>query len=224
MSLRLEGTLTRHRIVVNQEGAVVRRQTAAELLHVFDVREVLEGLCARQATENAPPESWQDLVALFGVPTVALLEAGDIAGYLRHHETLRQRMLAACANPVLIDMLRPLHERVGFVMRRLVLTTSRADEALAEHRAVLAAMRAGGRRGGGGAPEAPADPQRPRCVGALPAVPAVGRRSVLQGARPSICTMSRAMASRGAGKGRRGGRGAPTGQPMCRSSALVPAT
>lgn len=124
-------------------GAVVRRQTAAELLHVFDVREVLEGLCARQATENASPDSWQDLVELFGAPTAALLKAGDIAGYLRHHETLRQRMLAACANPVLVDMLRPLHERVGFVMRRLVLTTNRADEALAEHRAVLAAMRAG---------------------------------------------------------------------------------
>lgn len=124
-------------------GAVVRRQTAAELLHVFDVREVLEGLCARQATENAPPDSWQDLVELFGTPTAALLEAGDIAGYLHHHETLRQRMLTACANPVLVDMLRPLHERVGFIMRRLVLTTNRADEALAEHRAVLAAMRAG---------------------------------------------------------------------------------
>ncbi len=124
-------------------GAVVRRQSAAELLQVFDVREVLEGLCARQATENAEPHSWQDLVALFGEPTRALLAAGDIVGYLRHHEKLRRRMLAACANPVLIATLRPLHERVGIVMRRLVLTTDRAGTALAEHQAVLAAMRAG---------------------------------------------------------------------------------
>ena len=124
-------------------GAVVRRLDAAELCHVFEVREALEGMCARLATLNTRPEAWQDLVALFGAPTAALVEAGDVAGYLRNLGTLRRRMLDAAANPVLEAALQPLLDRTGPVMRRLLVATDRLRRALEEHRAVLAAMRAG---------------------------------------------------------------------------------
>lgn len=124
-------------------GAVVRRLDAAELCHVFEVREALEGVCARLATLNTAPAEWQDLVALFGAPTAALVEAGDVAGYLVNLGRLRRRMLAAAANPVLEAALQPLLDRTGPVMRRLLLATDRLRRALEEHRAVLAAMRAG---------------------------------------------------------------------------------
>ncbi|MCA0187221.1 MAG: GntR family transcriptional regulator [Proteobacteria bacterium] len=124
-------------------GAFVRRPTAQELLHVFELREVLEGLSARLATQQASPESWQDLVDLFGAPTEALVEAGDVAGYLRNLELMRKRMLDAAGNPVLSRMLGPLYDQTFMIMRRLLLTTDRAREALLEHRAILEAMRRG---------------------------------------------------------------------------------
>lgn len=124
-------------------GAVVRRASAAELLQTFDVREMLEGLCARLATRNLPANSWEDLVALFGAPTEALVAAGDVAGYLRNHGLLRQRMLEAAQSPVLAASLQPLTDRTGMVMRRLLLMTNRMRDALHEHRAILAAMRRG---------------------------------------------------------------------------------
>jgi DNA-binding GntR family transcriptional regulator len=124
-------------------GAVVRRPSAAELLQIFDVREALEGLCARLATEKVPPASWQDLVDLFGEPTERMVVEGDVAGYLRSHDQLRRRMLDAAGNPVLAASLQPLTDRTGPVMRRLVLVTDRIQVALLEHRAILAAMRRG---------------------------------------------------------------------------------
>jgi len=124
-------------------GAVVRRSTLAELLHLYDVREALEGMAARLATQNVRPESWQDLVELFGAPTEAAVESSDVETFLAHNECLRTRMLTACANPALTDALAPLYDRTSMSMRRLVLSTSRAREALGEHRAVLAAMRRG---------------------------------------------------------------------------------
>ncbi len=128
---------------VANRGAVVRRSTAAELLHVFEVRETLEGLAARLATQHGTPAHWQDLVALFGARLGALVEAGDVAGYLGHLETLRRRTLEAAANPVLAASLQPLLDRTSPVMRRLLLATDRLKRALDEHRAVLAAMAAG---------------------------------------------------------------------------------
>ncbi len=132
---------------VANRGAVVRRSSAAELLQVFEVREALEGLAARLATQHCAPAAWQDLVALFGARTGAMVAAGDVAGYLRHLETLRRRTLEAAANPVLAASLQPLLDRTSPVMRRLLLATDRLQRALDEHRAVLAAMAAGDAEG-----------------------------------------------------------------------------
>lgn len=128
---------------VANRGAVVRRSSATELLQVFEVREALEGLSARLATQQAAPGHWAELVLLFGARTGALVAAGDVAGYLRHLDLLRRRTLEAAANPVLAASLQPLLDRTSPVMRRLLLATDRLQRALDEHRAVLAAMAAG---------------------------------------------------------------------------------
>jgi DNA-binding GntR family transcriptional regulator len=124
-------------------GAVVRRMTLEDIVHTLDVREGLEGVCTRLATRNVPPESWQDLVDLFGKPVEAMLDRGDVAGYLGAHAKLQQRLLEAARNPVLTGILQLLYDQTRSVTRRLVFATDRARQGLVEHRAVLAAMRAG---------------------------------------------------------------------------------
>jgi len=124
-------------------GAVVRRPSLAELLNIYDVREALEGMCARLAAARAAPESWQDLVDLFAGPTEHALKAGDIDTYVAHYLELRARMLEAAQNDVLVATLQPLHDRTSTVMRRLILVTGRAEDGLREHQAVVAALRAG---------------------------------------------------------------------------------
>jgi DNA-binding GntR family transcriptional regulator len=123
-------------------GAVVRRATLQELCHLFDVREALEGFAARLAAQNARPGSWRKLAELFGAPTEALIQAGDAAGYVAHHERLRSQILEEARNPVLTATLAPLYDRTAMVMRRLVLVTNRPRDALMEHRAVLDALQA----------------------------------------------------------------------------------
>lgn len=124
-------------------GATVRRATAPELLQALDVREMLEGLAVRLATQNTAPEAWQPLVEVFGSPLAQALERGDVAEYLRHHDDLRRSVLAAAANEALRQALRPLYDRTVVLMRRLVLTTAYAQEALLHHRGTLEAMRRG---------------------------------------------------------------------------------
>ena len=124
-------------------GAAVRRYGLRDVVQMMEVREVLEGLCARLAATNAAPESWQDLVALFGAPTETAIASGELETYLDHLDTLRRRLRDAAASESLAATLAGYNDRTAMVMRRVVLVTDRSSQALAEHRAVLAALRAG---------------------------------------------------------------------------------
>jgi len=125
------------------KGALVRRQSLSHLLELLSVREVLDGLCTRLATDNAEPESWQDLVNLFGKPAEKMIRSGDVRGFLASHALLRKRVLKAAANATLLDNLIPIYDQTDMALRRLILLTPRANEALVEHQLVIAAMRRG---------------------------------------------------------------------------------
>jgi DNA-binding GntR family transcriptional regulator len=78
-------------------GIIVRRRQVSEILRLFDMREVNEGLCARIAASRTPPDSWQDLVGLFGAPMEAIVERKGLHAYVENDEELRRRRIAAAS-------------------------------------------------------------------------------------------------------------------------------
>ncbi len=128
---------------IPNRGAVVTRLDMDLVFKLYDVREVLEGLCARLATENVPPESWQDLVDHYNGPMAEFLKAGDFDSYVEGYDLLRQRTIAAAGNPIVAQMLDSIYERTNFVIRRIIVLPGRAETGLEQHRAVLGAMRRG---------------------------------------------------------------------------------
>ena len=128
---------------VPNRGAVVARLDLSQVFHIYDVREVLEGLSVRLATENADPESWQGLVDRFDRPMGRHVEKGDYDSFLAGYAEFRTRVAEAAANPVLADMLDSIYEKTQALIRRIIILPGRAEVGLAEHRAVLEAMRAG---------------------------------------------------------------------------------
>jgi DNA-binding GntR family transcriptional regulator len=125
------------------KGAVVAKLELTEVFEIYDVREALEGLCVRLATENVPPETWDDLIELFGDPMEKLVAAGDIDKYDKAVTKMRQRVIEAARNPVLAGMLDSIYEKTRTIMRRVLILPERASKGLSEHQAVLAAMRRG---------------------------------------------------------------------------------
>lgn len=128
---------------VPNRGAVVARMDLSQVFHVYDVREVLEGLAVRLATENQSPEHWQDLVDLFDEPMGRHVADGDYDAFLAGYATFQQRVVEAAASPVLTDMLDSIHEKTQVIIRRIIILPGRAEVGLEEHRAVLGAMRQG---------------------------------------------------------------------------------
>jgi len=121
----------------------VSRPDKAGVCDLYDVREVLEGLCVRLATQNAPKESWQDLLTLFSGPMKRYVEANDFESFLAGYGQFRQRVLEAADNSVLSNMLDMIYDQTQTIIRRLIVLPGRAGVGLEEHRAVLAAMRKG---------------------------------------------------------------------------------
>jgi DNA-binding GntR family transcriptional regulator len=128
---------------VPNRGAEVVRLDLSRMFEIYDVREMLEGLCVRLAVQNTRPASWQDLVKLFGRPMEKHVRNGEFEDYIANLELLRRRTIEAANNNVLADMLDSINDKTREIMRRIIILPGRAAEGLKQHRAVLAAMRGG---------------------------------------------------------------------------------
>ena len=139
MALQQRGLVER----IPNRGAIVVRLDLDQVFEIYQVREVLEGLAVRLATENIDPTSWQDLVELFEGPMQAHMENGDYEAFLAGYALFRRRIIEAAANPVLTAMMDGIYEKTQVIIRRIIVLPGRTEQALQQHRAVLAAMRRG---------------------------------------------------------------------------------
>jgi len=134
--LEQRGLITR----AQNRSAVVTRLDLPQVLEIYALREVLEGLCARLAAENAPPGSWQDLIDLFAKKMDRCVQQQDYEAYIANLQLFRQRMVSAANSKFLSEMLDLIYDRVREIGRRIIVLPGRAEVALKEHRATLRAL------------------------------------------------------------------------------------
>jgi DNA-binding GntR family transcriptional regulator len=89
------------------KGAVVKGLTLAELVHVYDVRRLLEVEAARLGAQAITPEETARMQAEYELMCTALAERQVIA-YLDHDEALLTILYEAAGNPVLVQVIRGL--------------------------------------------------------------------------------------------------------------------
>ena len=128
---------------IPNRGAMVTRLDMPQVISLYELREVLEGLCARLATQKTAPESWQDLLDDFKGPMQRLVKEGDLDAYSAGYDRFRRRCIEAAANPLLAEMLDSILEKTQVLIRRILILPGRAETGLREHVAVLEAMRRG---------------------------------------------------------------------------------
>jgi DNA-binding GntR family transcriptional regulator len=122
---------------------VVTRPTAGQIFELFDVREVLEALCVRLATERAPRGSWDALAERFGPAAEAAIARGELEVYVDALGDLRRATIEAAGSALLAGLLDSLHDRTRVLVRRLVILPGRAAQGLRDHRGILEAMQRG---------------------------------------------------------------------------------
>jgi DNA-binding GntR family transcriptional regulator len=125
---------------IPNRGAVVIRLDLSQALHIYEVRMVLEGLAARLATANTPPDDWKPFLERFENENRTLIEQGDLDAYIEEYERLRRAITQAAANPVLGQMMDSMHEKTQVLIRRIIILPGRAEIGRTQHVEMLRAM------------------------------------------------------------------------------------
>ncbi|MEW2357163.1 GntR family transcriptional regulator [Spirillospora sp. NPDC029432] len=124
-----------------RRGAVVAEIGARELAAIYDVREVLEGLAARLAVENAGRRLVTALREVLGEHERAVRDT-DVAAVteadMRFHELIRR----ASGNAEVVRLLDGVQTQVRLAMRT-TRVMSGPRQAVDDHRAILTAIESG---------------------------------------------------------------------------------
>lgn len=134
--------------LIPNRGAVITRQSMAELSEVFRVLASLEALAGELAAENAQQAEIDEIHALTMKLRQSYLEQ-DRPTYFRINQMIHTKILAAARN----DTLSRMHESIAFRAQRARyqanLTPERWGNAVAEHEAIADALRARDAEGSG---------------------------------------------------------------------------
>lgn len=134
-------------IEAGDRGLRVRRPSHEEVVQVYDARIMLEGAAAEQA---ARMRGEADLALLDGLLSrdLALIDPSPESRAETNIE-FHQAVWRATHNPVLIDLLQRLNLHLIHTPSTTLTATGRWEQALAEHRALIAAIRDGNAAGAG---------------------------------------------------------------------------
>jgi DNA-binding GntR family transcriptional regulator len=95
---------------VPNKGAVVKGLTLEELVHVYDVRRLLEAEAARQGA-RAISAAGAEVMQHHYDQILAAVSGGDLVGALDADEAMLETLYRASGNPVLTDLIRGLWRR-----------------------------------------------------------------------------------------------------------------
>jgi DNA-binding GntR family transcriptional regulator len=122
-------------------GLVVRGLSEQDLTEIFYVREALEGMAARLASQNATPAEIAEIHELLeDMETVR--RRGDVDALRRLTGEFHQLVCRASHNNRLLQSLKTLLDHVRQIQTSTLYGDGRPTEALKEHRALLRAIEA----------------------------------------------------------------------------------
>lgn len=135
--------LIRERLAIEEphRGAVVAQIRQEDLLYLYDVREMLEGLAARRAAERMTED---DLAALRDALArhEQLVEQGELEAHVEIDQDFHAIVRRSTQNQWLIEFLDELRSLVRLAMASTTVTAG-PHKAVQDHRRILEALEAG---------------------------------------------------------------------------------
>jgi len=125
-----------------RRGAVVARITVADLIEIYELREVLEGLACRMAAQHATDDDLRTLRECVGQHRDAI-ETADIDRHMSLDQSFHATIRRIAGNSRLQESLGRLQGQIRIAMDTTRLSPGGMPQALAEHAEILTALEAG---------------------------------------------------------------------------------
>lgn len=136
--LELEGLIQ----IIPNKGAYVTGITEKDVKDIYMIRSLLEGLCARWATEHITPEQMDEMEE-----NVYLADFHAGKGHLDQLAELDNRfhdiLYEACNSKILEHQLKAFHQYVLRVRKKTLASVNRGPKSNEEHKQILDAIKAG---------------------------------------------------------------------------------
>lgn len=123
-------------------GAIVSGLSIAELMEMFEMMGIYEGVCARLAAQHATQEELNEIEAAHE-ECRAMSEADDESGYFLANVRFHEAIYRASHNRYLIKRTIATRNRLGAYCRLQLRRENRLKDSFAEHEAVINAIREG---------------------------------------------------------------------------------
>jgi len=123
-------------------GAVVARLSITELVEMFEMMAVYEGVCARLAALRATPDEMALILQAHEACRLCC-ETNDYEGYCVANARFHEALYSATHNSCLIRQTVSTRNRLGAYRRFQLRRNNRLNESFREHEAVVAAIRTG---------------------------------------------------------------------------------
>jgi DNA-binding GntR family transcriptional regulator len=128
--------------IIPRRGAFIVKHSKESINEILSVREVLEGLSAREAASHitdAALEVLESLSEKFSESNVRLLSKEYLQVDVKFHKTI----IEASKNEWLISLMNILNDHIQMLRLRTVTFQGRPEQSLSEHRRILEALKAG---------------------------------------------------------------------------------
>ncbi|TXT51481.1 MAG: GntR family transcriptional regulator [Spirochaetes bacterium] len=129
-------------VIEENKRAMVRAFSSEEVLHYLKVRELLEGLAIREAIPAIDAEDIHQMETILG-EMKAHLEKGELKEYSQGNWRFHQVIYTKCPNRPAVDIVMSIKNQLNRYNVKTIFIQGRGDNSLAEHQAILEAVRKG---------------------------------------------------------------------------------
>jgi len=132
--------------IIPRRGAFVADLNEINVSEILLIREVLEGLVARLATENMDEKSLDKLKKALDKISTTSEEDRDLVTYTRSEVDFHAALLSASNNQMLKSMMEVVNAHLQIIRLRTVVIPERAQKTVKEHHQILKAIEKGDAR------------------------------------------------------------------------------
>lgn len=136
--LELEGLI---RIVPNK-GAYVTGISASDVADIYEIRSLLEGLCARWATKRMTKSMIEEMEETI-ILSEFHLSKEHFEQLIELDNRFHMQLYEACGSKILIHLLKDFHQYVQKQRQQTLSNIERSRQAVAEHKSIMEAIRDG---------------------------------------------------------------------------------